>query len=383
MKNSGGKDTALLFFVLLLALGAVCYLCVIKKNLDNLNSVKTELAEVEQEKARNDAIIEQADQLDAQKKTLVNELKEIEGKLLPDLNTAAIQRKIYKYFEDAKIPFVVKVENTALTYDTVTLPDGTVSVDRVKWSNYKIRVSGTDGFMLTHDEGDKIPDEVFYTQLTIPVGDKTKKNEEANKIGYDDAYHINTDTYVGYDEFVTALENLQREAPAYVKVSDIEIEDMGQGFCEFTAAVNVYAYDLVNRKSIPDTNMQYMNWVGIENILTGGIVGMPSYFALLSPSYSVPESSELYGVYISFVDYDFNVNRPFAAWNHWAFEWNLFDEIKGELSTWPAEVRRAEVQYRIGMISQEEYNKQMGELNKKYGSQGDISDEATTTTTRP
>lgn len=383
MKNSGGKDTALLFFVLLLALGAVCYLCVIKKNLDNLNSVKTELAEVEQEKARNDAIIDQANQLDAQKETLVKELKEIEGKLLPDLNTAAIQRKIYKYFEDAKIPFVVKVENTALTYDTVTLPDGTVSVDRVKWSNYKIRVSGTDGFMLTHDEGDEIPDEVFYTQLTIPVGDKTRKNEEANKIGYEDAYHINTDTYVGYDEFVTALENLQKEAPAYVKVSDIEIEDMGQGFCEFTAAVNVYAYDLVNRKSIPDTNMQYMNWVGIENILTGGIVGMPSYFALLSPSYSVPESSELYGVYISFVDYDFNVNRPFAAWNHWAFEWNLFDEIKGELSTWPAEVRRVEVQYRIGMISQEEYNKQMGELNKKYGSQGDISDEVTTMTTRP
>ena len=64
MKNSGGRDTFLLFIVLLLALGAVCWLCVIQKNVDKLNDVKDELRTVEQEKARNDAIIQQAQQLD-------------------------------------------------------------------------------------------------------------------------------------------------------------------------------------------------------------------------------------------------------------------------------------------------------------------------------
>ena len=114
MKNSSGRDTFLLFIVLLLALGAVCYLCIIKKNLDKLNTVKEELAQVEQEKAMNDAIIQQAEQLDAQREELKNQLQTLENKLLPELYTSAIQRKLFKHFEDAGIPYIVEVSNTPL-----------------------------------------------------------------------------------------------------------------------------------------------------------------------------------------------------------------------------------------------------------------------------
>ena len=77
MKNSNGRDTFLLFVVLLLALGAVCYLCIIKKNLDKLNTVKEELAQVEQEKAMNDAIIQQAEQLDTTNVEIADHIKSV------------------------------------------------------------------------------------------------------------------------------------------------------------------------------------------------------------------------------------------------------------------------------------------------------------------
>lgn len=364
MKNSGSKDTVLLFVVLLLALGAVCYLCVIKKNLSNLNDVKNELAAVEQEKARNDAIIQQADTLDHQKTELIGSLGTLENKLLPDLNSAAINRKLYKHFDEANLQYIVSIENTPINYETVTLPDGRVSSDRVKWATYTIKVSGTDGFLLTHDEGDVLPSEIFYNQLSIPLGSTNVKNESAAQYGITDVNQIRSEEYVGYKEFVTALEGIQKDAPNYVKISAIQIEDMGQGFCEFTAAVDVFAYDLVNRKSDPVGHMPYMTWVGDTDIATGGLVGLPSYFVLSSPNYDVPDSSPLHNYYLSFVEYDFNVNRPFAAWNHWSYEWKQFDEIKGELAKMPPDLRMVELQYRMGMMSTEDYNRVMAAYQK-------------------
>ena len=390
MKNAGGKDTVLLFVVLLLALGAVCYLCVIKKNLDNLSDVNAELEMVEQEKFRNDEIIKQADELDSQKKDLVEKIGELEQKLLPDLNTASIQRQIYEHFKTKNIPFIVKVENTDLNYETVTLPNGTVSPDRVKWSSYKIRVSGTDGFLLTHDEGDQIDDEVFYNQLFIQPGDTKTQNQAAlnyaKKSGMDikNANDLHSSTVVGYNEFVAALKEIEDENLGYVKITDIEVEDMGQGYCEFTAAVDVFAYDLVNRKSTPNNSLTYMGWVGDKDIKVGGLVGLPSYFFIHSDNYDVPEDSPLYMCYLSFVSYDFNVNRPFAAWNHWSYEWQLFDELKSELDTMPPATRSLTVRYRMGMISTEDYNKAMQEYQKTLaGNQATPEETTPTDTERP
>ena len=75
MKKSGSRDTVLLFIVLLLALGTICYLLVIKKNFDKLNSVKEELAAVEAEKAKNDAIIQQAQKLDEEREKLKTQIQ--------------------------------------------------------------------------------------------------------------------------------------------------------------------------------------------------------------------------------------------------------------------------------------------------------------------
>ncbi|MBQ2610096.1 MAG: hypothetical protein II586_07035 [Butyrivibrio sp.] len=380
MKNSSGRDTFLLFIVLLLALGAVCYLCIIKKNLDKLNTVKEELAQVEQEKAMNDAIIQQAEQLDAQREELKNQLQTLENKLLPELYTSAIQRKLFKHFEDAGIPYIVEVSNTPLEYELVNMTDGKVSPDRVISSRYKIRVAGTDGWLITHDEEDAlgIDYRVFYNQLAIPQDDQNTVNPEAKAIGLTSAKEIKSAIYVGYDEFVTALKAIQADAPDYVKISCIEIEDMAQGFCEYSAEVDVFAYDLIDRISAAPTNMNYMNWVGAENIVTGGIVGLPSYFVVTNPElYHVPETSPLYGRYLSFLSYDFSVNRPFAAWSHWGYEWLNLKEVLEDAGEQPPFISRLNIAYIIGAISTEEYNQQYAELTGQKPEAQDTGDQET------
>ncbi|MBO4650368.1 MAG: hypothetical protein IK109_04295 [Clostridiales bacterium] len=365
MKNSGGKDTFLLFLVLILALGAVCYLCIIKKNLDKLNTVKEELSQVEQEKAMNDAIIQQAEQLDAQREELKNQLQTLENKLLPELYTSAIQRKLFKHFEDAGIPFIVEVSNTPLEYELVNMTDGKVSPNRVMSSRYTIRVSGTDGWLITHDEEIErgIDYRVFYNQLSIPLGDTNTVNPDAQALGLTSANEIRSNTYVGYDEFVAAIKAIQADAPDYVKIASIQVEDMGQGFCEFSAAVDVFAYDLIDRISAAPTNMNYMTWVGAENIATGGIVGLPSYFVVTNPDlYNVPQSSPLYGRYLALSSYDFEVNRCFAAWSHWGYEWKTLKAVLEENSSKPPFLAKLEVAYHIGAISTEEYNQQLAAL---------------------
>ena len=374
MKNSGGRDTFLLFIVLLLALGAVCWLCVIQKNVDKLNDVKDELRTVEQEKARNDAIIQQAQQLDQEKEALKAQLQSLETKLLPELITGSIQRKLFKNFEDAKIPFIVEVSNTPLAYDTVIKTDGKISDNRVKSSRYTFKVSGTDGFLLTHDEvGDgkvpvDIPYTVFYSQYQMRNADPNAANPEAQKYGYNSANDIKTKTYVGYDEFVAALKKIETDAPDYVKIAEIGIEDTKQGYCTYTAAVDVYAYELIDRISPAPTNMLYQSWVGAENIATGGLVGLPSYFVVINPEfYKVPEDSPLYGRFISFNQFQFQLNRPFAAWSHWGYEWNYIEETFKEAESLPPYLAQLLIRYKIGAITPEEYNALVNEFNAQMG----------------
>ncbi len=365
MKNSGSKDTFLLFLVLVLALGAVCYLCVIKKNLDKLNTVRDELSQVEQEKAMNDAIIKQAEQLDEQREELKNQLQTLENKLLPELYTSSIQRKLFKHFEDANIPFIVEVSNTPLEYELVNMTDGKVSNNRVISSRYTIKVSGTDGWLITHDEEEAqgIDYHVFYNQLQIPLGDKNTANPYAAALGVTSADEIISTTYVGYDEFVKAIKGIQADAPDYVKIVSIEIEDIGQGFCEYTAAVDVFAYDLIDRISAAPTKMPYLDWVGAENIATGGIVGLPSYFVVTNPDmYHVPVNSPLYGRYLAFTSYDFEVNRPFAAWSHWGYEWLNVGKLMEDAAGDPPELTILKISYQIGAISTEDFNTKYSEL---------------------
>lgn len=361
MKNSGGKDTFLLFIVLLLALGAVCWLCVIQKNFDKLGDVKDELRTVQQEKAQKDAIIEQAKALDKERESLRNSIIEVEKKYLPDLVTSAIQRKLYKHFEDANIPFIVEISNTPLNYDVVTMTDGKVSPNRIKSSRYKISVSGTDGWLLTHDENNekKIPFTVFSSQLALNSADPKAPNPIAQKYGFNNANDVKSDTYVSFKEFVTALEAIEADAKDYVKISEINIEDSQQGFCTFSASVDVYAFELVDRLSPADPNMDYMTWVGASDIKTGGLVGFPSYFVVAqSDKYGnlVAEDSPLYQKYISFLSYDFSVNRPFAAWSHWGYEWNNLEQTLKDSNKLPPYLAEILILYKLGMIDTSTYN---------------------------
>ncbi|MBP5416340.1 MAG: hypothetical protein J6Y58_02335 [Clostridiales bacterium] len=383
MKNSGGKDTFLLFIVLLLALGAVCWLCVIQKNFDKLSDVKDELRSVQQEKAQKDAIIQQAEQLDKERQALRDQLINLENKYLPDLVTSAIQRKLFKHFEDAKIPFIVEISNTPLNYDVVTMTDGKISPNRIKSSRYKISVSGTDGWLLTHDEEieKKIPYSVFYSQISMNNPDPMAPNPIAQKYGFNNANDVKTETYVGFNEFVAALQAIEQDAKDYVKIAEINIEDTKQGFCTYTAAIDVYAYELVDRISPADNQMNYMTWVGAENIKTGGLVGLPSYFVVAQPDkYGelVAKDSPLYGRYISFISYDFSVNRPFAAWSHWGYEWNYLDQTFKDSNKLPPYLAQILIEYKTGMIDTQTYNALYNAYVQENGGGGELPQQQTT-----
>ena len=369
MKTTGGRDTFLLFVVLVLVIGAVCYMFVIKRSLNKLNQAKIDLEIVEQEKAEKDKIIAQAEELDKVREELKASIAAKEKKLPPELLTQTIQRKLYKHFEEAGIPYYVEIANDAKKYESVTLPDGTSSPDRVAYSSYTIRVSGTDGWLLTHDEGDKIPFEVFYEQSildqTMGIGGQnsnggaTTPNKSATEAGITDVKALRSEKYVGYKEFMTAIQKIQADAPDYVKITGVGFEDQGQGFGYFTAVVNVYSYELVNRISdaSEQKGMNYMKWVGSENIATGGLVGLPNYFTLSSPNYSISEDSPLYNHYVSLVDFKFNVDRPFAAWNMWGYEWLTLKPILEAGVDKNPQLLELDIQLQLGMITMEEYTK--------------------------
>ena len=108
--------------------------------------------------------------------------------------------------------------------------------------------------------------------------------------------------------------------------------------------------------------MPYLKWTGAENIATGGLVGLPNYFTVNSDFYTLEEGHPLYGYYLSFVDFDFNVNRPFAAWNMWGYRWNQLETLKQNASKMTPEELQIEMDFAFGKIDLAEYTKRLGEL---------------------
>lgn len=374
MKTTGGRDTFLLFIVVILAIGAVCYLFVIKKSLNKLKQAEAELVEVQQEKAEKDAIIKQAEELDALRQELKNKIVGIEDRFIPELNSDAITSKLYKYFEDAGLKYIVDVENTEKKYEVVTMPDGTANPNRAEYSSYMVSVSGTDGWLLTHEEAAELDKnsadqnvklaDAFYEQMQ--VNDDKNPNKSLTAMGIEGRVQdIRSKIYVGYKEFVKALEALQQSAPGYVKITDVKIEDQNQGFCYYTAIVNVYDFCLVKRQSGKDlTKMDYMVWVGDENIVTGGLVGLPNYFTVASDLTGLPEGHPLKDKFLSFLNFDFNVNRPFAAWNMWGYDWNIMETLKKDAEKENPKKIQLALQFYMGKLTSEEYAKQLAELDK-------------------
>ncbi len=378
MKTTGGRDTFLFMIVLLLAIGSICYLFVIKKSLAKLKQAEVDLQVVEQEKAEKDAIIEQGKKLNAEKEKLEADIAKLEDKFLPSLNSDVITRKLYKYFEDAGLKYYVNVENSEKAYETVTMQDGTANKNRAEYSSYTVQVSGTDGFFLTHDEAKAYDDasadsevtltDAFAEQRIIGVGDEKIVNQSLGKMGIGgNVTDLTSKEYVGYKEFVKALEDIQNSAQGYVKITDINIADQGQGFCYYTAVVNVYSYNLVKRISTTDlSNMEYMKWVGADNIARGGLVGLPNYFSVINGYVDLPDGHPLKDRYLSFVNFDFSIDRPFAAWNMWSYEWQTLEEIiKKYADSEAPSILQLRLDLAMGKITTQEFDQIMLELTKQ------------------
>ncbi len=291
MKNAG-RETILLFLLVMVVIIGGSVLLLINPARDSLATAKADYDMVKAEKDQKDAIIEAEKELNSEKNSLTSSIIEMENVLLPTLNTEAIAQRLYGFFTEADIPYYAEISSTEKAYETVTLSDGTSSLDKAVHTTFTIKVSGTDGYLMTRDEDDAHT----YTEL----------NDE-----------LHSSEYVGYAQFYAALQSIASDYPDAVKITEVAIEDTNQGFCFFTATVDVWAYDLQSRLSDPSADTNYVVWVDNGAIATGGIVGIPSQYAILTGFSPVANTSPLYGTCIHANDFEFD--RPFAAWNHWGY----------------------------------------------------------------
>ena len=71
------------------------------------------------------------------------------------------------------------------------------------------------------------------------------------------------------------------------------------------------------------------------------------------------------------------MNRPFAAWSHWGYEWLNLKEVLEDAGEQPPFISRLNIAYSIGAISTEEYNQQYAELTGQKPEAQDTGDQET------
>lgn len=260
MKLAGRQTTML--FIALIALMLLCYFVFIHgPESDKLVAKQTELNTVTQEKKRINDRIAAGEGLNAEIENYKKLIIEFEEKLLPSVETQVIAQIIQDKFEEHGIPFITKTNTEAPSENHVLLPDGTAVSDAFLMSViFNIEVCGTDGIHRSILDGEEVPD------AAVPEGENP---------GY---------LLVGYDEFISALKDIEDDLPDSVRLNSITLEDSGQGFMYYSVSVITYSMYLPDRLSEPATSGSYITWNGIpaNQIPREGLIGIP--FELVPPT---------------------------------------------------------------------------------------------------
>jgi len=250
-----GKQTTLLF-IALIALILLCYFVFIHgPESDKLVVKNTELQTVQAEKKRINDRIAAGEGLNAEIESYKKLITDIEKSLLPDIETQVIAQILQDKFVDHGIPFITKTNTSIPTEERVLLPDGTQMSDEALISViFNLQVCGTDGF---HQS---VLDDVEATEPS-----QEQEDEQLNYI------------LIGYDEFISALKDIEDDLPDSVKIRSITLEDSGQGFMYYSVSVVAYTMYLPNRISEPSTSGAYITWNGIpvNQIPREGLIGIP------------------------------------------------------------------------------------------------------------
>ena len=244
--------------LLILLIGAVLFLLfffiIIGPAQDNYSNKKLQLATLQSQKAAMVNTIAAGKSLASLKLEYEEQAIEFENTFLPTIKSEVIAQILQQKFVDAGIPFFVTTESEAPQYYQTILPDGSYSQNQVLSVRYKLRVSGSDG--------------VFPTLL--------------------DPIDTAEPSLIGFEEFKTALKDIEDDLPSSIKIHSITLEDSLAGFMYYEVEVDAFAYSLPDRISAPKMDQTYVNWQGkdLTTLDISGAVGIP--FMLLPPS-SIPD----------------------------------------------------------------------------------------------
>lgn len=209
---------------------------------NQLKANQLEFKTLYQQDLDNQAIINSVTSLIDGKKNLEAEIGTIEQSLLPFVNTEIVTEHLVDILQRNGLKFVTSINalHPESSIQPVVYPDGSVGNVSTSLLQVHFTISGTDGL----------------TEGGIP--------------------------YAGYDQFISAVKDIEDEDPDSIRITSISMTDTNKGYQTFDIYIDVYAFNIPNPVAPYDTAQPYVNWYRPDANL-GGLVGIP-YALVIEPS---------------------------------------------------------------------------------------------------
>ncbi|MCQ2532979.1 MAG: hypothetical protein MJ172_00175 [Clostridia bacterium] len=294
MQNYSLKDQVFAIMIGVLALMFIIFWFFIKPTKANYETLVITRDTLRVREAECDALKQQNDETSRKISSLETEIKSVEESFLPVLNNENFEQYLLNLFEEKDCPYLSKVTVENIDCDEVTLPDGTVSIDRLACSRVRLEYAATDGYCVP--QYNYSPDLSTYGKLDAAY--------IVNSMAAMGTYEFNQ----GYAGFLDALKTIENLAPSCVKLNRIEV-DSNLGYNKLIAEIDFYAIDSIHRVSSGASSYAFVNWSGAETPDSGighGIVGVPLLVR--------DEMNAFYGCMIVDGDLEQMADRPFATY---------------------------------------------------------------------
>lgn len=300
MGNISNREKILIFVLGAALIALIMFLAIIRPLINKNNQAKATLEERRQTDQQYRELIEANSQLEADITKAENSIKDIEGSILPEVETYSVENFIKQTLESKGSPYLSSISSESIPCDEIHLPDGSVASETLVLKRIHVEYASTDGFTVkeyngqprfTTDEG--LYDEALISELIAGMG-----NWE------DERYSI-----VGYKEFTDAMEEISKAYPTCVKIHSMSVEDSLIGFLYLRADIDCYATNLGTERLLPENDPKQVKitWSGDTNVACdAGMIGVPII--------NNTEGNSFYGRVISLKALSDFQNRPYASY---------------------------------------------------------------------
>ena len=297
MNNLSLREKAIIYILFLVVIALLAYLFGIR-TLNNANAdMQIQLQELQTRKEQLDLLKQENQKTQTAIDTLKSDIVKYEQSFISELKTENIEKYVLDEFEKANMPFLADVKSEDVQMEAIVLADGTSSNDSVNCKRIIVHYATTDGYEIT--QYNLNPDN--YDENGKPKVSDIKKIISQTGV-------YNAENRYGYQEFLTALANIEKADPDCIKVTKIGAEST-HGYMTLTAAIDFYGTKLTNRQS-PESDAHKAKFYGVWNgdgvDTKGGFIGMP--YKVDNPD------SKWDGILIDSEEVNGFLERPFASY---------------------------------------------------------------------